>query len=194
MSVQSCSRFLCESLFHPGQVGAIGPSSHSLALRMVRWINWERVGSVAEYGPGTGVVTEQILRSKQQDTRFFAVELNPNFVAALTHRFPGLPVWQDSVANIEAICRQQDVPALDVVISGLPWAAFSDRQQNEYLDAMLKVLNPGGYFATFAYLPGMALPSARRFRRKLRDYFNEVRIDRTVWVNVPPAFVYQCRL
>jgi phospholipid N-methyltransferase len=40
----------------------------------------------------------------------------------------------------------------------------------------------------------MALPSARRFRRKLRDYFNEVRIDRTVWVNVPPAFVYQCRL
>ncbi len=111
MSVQSCGRFLCESLFHPSQVGRLARSSRSLARRMVRWINWERVGSVVEYGPGTGVVTEQILRSKQQDTPFFAVELNPNFVATLMHRFPGLPVWQDSVANIEAICRQQGVPA-----------------------------------------------------------------------------------
>lgn len=160
---------------------------------MVRWINWEQVNSVAEYGPGTGVFTEQILRSKQQDARFFAVELNPSFVATLVDRFPGLSVWQDSVGNIETICRQQGISALDAVVSGLPWAVFSDHQQDEYLDAMMQVLHPGGYFATFAYLPGMALPSARRFRRKLRDYFGEVRIDRTVWVNVPPAFVYQCR-
>lgn len=193
MSVLSCGRFFCESLFHPGQVGAIGPSTRSLARRMVRWIDWRQVSTVAEYGPGTGAFTEQILLSKREETHFFAVELNRSFVETLAQRFPGLPVWQDSVGNIEAICRQQGVSALDAVVSGLPWAVFSDSQQNEYLDAMMNVLNPGGYFATFAYLPGMALPSARRFRHKLRDYFSDVRIDRTVWVNVPPAFVYQCR-
>ena len=107
-----------------------------------------------------------------------------------------LAVWgilSDPGGDMTSTIYSTSLSALDAVVSGLPWAVFSDHQQDEYLDAMMQVLHPGGYFATFAYLPGMALPSARRFRRKLRDYFGEVRIDRTVWVNVPPAFVYQCR-
>lgn len=193
MAVHDYGRFVCEFLSHPTRVGAIAPSSRGLARRMVEWIDWETVDAVVEYGPGTGAFTAQILESKRPGTEFFAVELNSQFAATLAARFPDVAILQDSVANIEALCRQQGVSGVDAIVCGLPWAAFSDGDQTACLDAMMTVLRPGGYFATFAYLQGMLLPAGRRFRRKLGSYFGEVRVSPTVWLNVPPAFVYQCR-
>ncbi len=193
MAVREYGRFICEYLLHPVRVGAVAPSSRGLALRMVQWIDWESVNAAVEYGPGTGAFTAQILQSKRPGTEFFAVELNSQFAATLAGRFQDVTVLQDSVANIEALCRQQGVSEVDAIVCGLPWAAFSDRDQTDYLDAMMSVLRPGGHFATFAYLQGMVLPAARRFRRKLQSYFGEVHVSPTVWRNLPPAFVYQCR-
>lgn len=193
MNVRDYVRFAREFLSNPVSVGAIGPSSRGLALRMVEWIDWESVSTVVEYGPGTGAFTSQILQHHRPGTEFFAVELNAQFAATLATRFPDLAILQDSVGNIEELCRQRDVAQVDAIICGLPWAAFSDDMQTEYLDAMMKVLKPGGHFATFAYLSGMALPAAHRLRRKLQNSFGEVRMSRTVWRNIPPSFVYQCR-
>jgi phosphatidylethanolamine/phosphatidyl-N-methylethanolamine N-methyltransferase len=193
MAVRDYGRFVCEYLLHPVRVGAVAPSSRGLAIRMVQWIDWQSVECVVEYGPGTGAFTAQILQSKRPGADFFAVELNSQFAATLATRFPDLTVLQESVANIEELCQQQGVTQVDAIVCGLPWAAFSDRDQTAYLDAMMSVLKPGGYFATFAYLQGMALPAARRFRKKLQIYFGEVSLSPTVWLNVPPAFVYRCR-
>jgi phosphatidylethanolamine/phosphatidyl-N-methylethanolamine N-methyltransferase len=193
MAVRDYGRFICEYVLHPVRVGAIAPSSRGLARRMVQWIDWESVDSVVEYGPGTGAFTAQILQSKRPGTDFFAVELNSQFAATLAARFPDVTVLEDSVANIEELCRQQGVSGVDAIVCGLPWAAFSDQDQTAYMDAMIKVLRPGGHFATFAYLQGMLLPAARRFRKKLQGYFGEVHLSPTVWWNAPPAFVYQCR-
>jgi phospholipid N-methyltransferase len=55
------------------------------------------------------------------------------------------------------------------------------------------VIGTTGAFTTFAYLHGMSLAAARRFRRTLRETFDEVLVSATVWRNVPPAFVYVCR-
>ncbi|MBC8356036.1 MAG: methyltransferase domain-containing protein [Planctomycetes bacterium] len=160
---------------------------------MVRWIDWESVDTVVEYGPGTGVFTEQILEYKSPGAEFFAVELNSQFATSLAMRFPEATILQDSVGNIEALCRQQGVSEVDSIVCGLPWAVFSDDDQTAYLDAMMNVLKPGAYFATFAYLQGMVLPSAHRFRTKLQSYFSEVHASPTVWKNFPPAFIYRCR-
>ena len=193
MAVRDYGRFAREFLFDPVRVGAIAPSSRGLALRMVQWIDWESVSTVVEYGPGTGAFTAQVLQRKRPGTEFFAVELNSQFAATLASRFPDVTILQDSVGNIEELCRQRGVSEVDAIVCGLPWAAFSDRVQTAYLDAMMRVLKPGGHFATFAYLSGMALPAAHRLRRKLRNLFGEVRVSPTVWSNIPPAFVYQCR-
>jgi len=58
---------------------------------------------------------------------------------------------------------------------------------------MMTVMGPGGQFVTFAYLQGLLLPPGRRFAALLPNYFNHVSKSRTVWLNLPPAFVYQCR-
>ena len=76
------------------------------------------------------------------------------------------------------------------MICGLPWAAFPETLQDELLATILTVLRPGGRFLTFAYLQGLLLPAGRRFRKKLKTTFDRVTTTRTVWCNVPPAFVY----
>jgi phospholipid N-methyltransferase len=81
---------------------------------------------------------------------------------------------------------------LDAVVSGLPWASFPESLQIEILDSMMQVLRPGGQFATFAYLQGLLLPAAKRFRKQLDKYFSKIELSPTVWRNLPPAFVYRC--
>lgn len=193
MPVREYGRFVRESMRHPGRVGAVAPSTKRLAFHMVRWINWDSVNTVVEYGPGMGAFTEQILQCKRPDAEFFAVELHSQFATTLAKRFPNVTVLEDSVANIESLCRQRGIVEVDAIVCGLPWAAFSDRDQTVFLDAMMKVLKPGGQLTTFAYLSGMVLPAAQRFRKKLRGYFGEVHASPTVWLNIPPAFVYRCR-
>ena len=102
-------------------------------------------------------------------------------------------IYRDSVENVAQICSREGVEEVDCVVSGLPWASFSERQQSEFLDATLKVLKPGGQFLTFAYVHGTWLPPGRRFRKKLSHYFSEVVRSRIVWANLPPAYIYICR-
>jgi phospholipid N-methyltransferase len=193
MLTHQSRRFFTQFLVKPGAVGAVAASSPALARRMVEWIDWSQARAVVEYGPGTGAFTGEILARLGPSTKFFAVEINPSFVAILAERFPGLAVHQESVRDVRDVCAREGVEQIDAVLCGLPWAAFRRDDQTAYLDAMMSVLRPGGQFATFAYLQGLLLPAARRFRRMLGDYFSSVETSPVVWRNFPPALVYRCR-
>jgi phospholipid N-methyltransferase len=194
MPQETYSGFFLEFLKNPGTVGAVAPSSQRLAGQTVNAIDWDTVRTLVEYGPGTGSITEVILDRKPENVNFFAIERCDRFVTILQERFPHVKVFEDSVANVKAVAESQGYSSVDAVISGLPWSSFTDEQQTEYLEAMVSVLSPRGQFATYAYLTGLPLPSAQRFRKKLHKYFDRVRCSRTIWRNVPPAFVYHCQL
>ena len=193
MPITDKAKFIGEFLSKPRSVGAISPSSTGLARKMVDWIDWTRVNAVVEYGPGTGAFTGHILSRLRPDARFVAIEINPAFAQTLKRRCPEISIHQESVANVRAVCDREGIESVDVVVCGLPWASFAEDQQDEYLDAMMTVLGPGGRFATFAYLSGLLLRAGRRFRRRLRNHFSEVDTSKTVWRNLPPAFAYRCR-
>lgn len=193
MSLREQRDFLVQFLFRPAGVGAVAPSSRHLAQAMVEWIDWSELRVVVEYGPGTGAFTADILARLPAEARFFALEINPTFCEALHRRFPELRIYRQSVQEVDQVCQQEGVSQVDAVLCGLPWAAFSHREQVAYLDAMFRVLRPGGQFVTFAYLQGLVLPAGRRFRRRLDEYFSTVESSRTVWRNLPPAIVYRCR-
>jgi phospholipid N-methyltransferase len=180
-------------LKRPSDVGAIAPSGRRLARAMVKEIDWERAGTIVEYGPGTGAVTKHILAQLTDQHDFFAVEINDEMVAMLADRFPGLQVYHDSATQIAAMCQQHGVDCIDAVISGLPWTIFSEALQQELIESMLAVMRPGGVFITFAYLHGLRLKGARRFRTLLENSFSGVAVSRPVWWNIPPAIIYSCR-
>ena len=96
-------------------------------------------------------------------------------------------------ANSPRCWPRAAIDHVDAVVCGLPWALFDDPTQVAILHEISRVIGAGGAFTTFAYVHGMALGAARRFRRTLRGAFEEVLVSATVWRNVPPAFVYVCR-
>lgn len=185
--------FLRNFFRQPGTVGAIAPSGKVLARLMVESVDWNAAKVVLEYGPGTGVFTEQIAKSRRPATRVIAIEQSPELAKLTQTRVPGIEVVQDSVANVEAICQQRGVERVDAVLCGLPWASFPESLQQSCFDAMLRVLAPGGVFATFAYWQGLLLPAGQRFRRRLFATFDTVQYSPTAFRNLPPAFVYRCR-
>ena len=177
----------------PLTTGAICPSSVYLARQMVSGLDLERARVVVELGPGTGAITGSILNAMPKDAFFFAVELNESVLSVFRKRFPSEKVYNDSASNLPRILDSLGLKTADVILSGLPWASFSDRLQDELLDAIREALPPGGAFATFAYLQGTVLPTGIRFRRKLKEFFSSVETSSVIWRNIPPAFVYRCR-
>jgi phospholipid N-methyltransferase len=121
------------------------------------------------------------------------VEIHHGLAEMFRRRYPQVPLVQDSVAHLDLLCREQGLEGVDCVISSLPWASFSPSAQQQYLDAITTVLRPGGQFVTFAYLQGLLLPAGKRFQRLLEEHFRPVSRSRVTWMNLPPAFVYQCR-
>ena len=183
--------FLRQFVRSPGRTGAVAPSSRHLAAQMIRCANLPATSVVIEMGPGTGVFTERLTARLTPGTDFFALEINPRFAEATRRRCPGVTVHQDSATNARAYLDRIGKPHCDLVVSSLPWASFRPSLQEEILDTIVDILRPGGRLLTFAYLQGLALPSGQRFRKALDARFSGVERTRTVWRNVPPAFIYR---
>lgn len=149
--------------------------------------------AVLEYGPGTGTFTEFVLREMRPGAKFAAIELNPHFAEIFKSRHPLVPLFEDSVTNVHGICESAGMQSVDCIVSGLPWATFSQSLQVQCLDETMRVLKPGGRFATFTYVHSQAFAGAKRFASLLPDYFEIVSKSPVVWLNLPPAFVYRCR-
>ena len=184
------TQFLKQFVLHTAKTGAVAPSSEGLADLITETAGLHSASAVIEFGAGTGIFTEKILQKISDETRFFALEINPDFVKATRKRCPEAVVYQDSAANAKKYLDELGINECDCIICGLPWAAFSEELQNELLDTIIDVLKPGGRFLTFAYLQGLLLPAGMRFKKKLSTRFNSVTKTRTIWLNFPPAFVY----
>ena len=182
-----------EFLKHPLRVGACCPSSPALCREITSDIDLENAGMVAELGPGTGVITEEIRRKLRRGAHFAAVELDEKMAADIESRFAGVTVFRGCASHLDDMLSSRSLPRADVVISGLPFAIFPDELQERILQGVVRSLIPGGAFATFAYLQGCILPAGIRFRRKLETSFARVETSPVVWNNMPPAFIYRCR-
>lgn len=182
--------FARQFLRHPAQIGAIAPSSDGLAELITDSADLAYDSTVVEWGPGTGVFTEKIIQKKRSDAVFFAMEMNADFVALTQARCPGVTIYHASATETRLYLERHGRSCCDTVICGLPWAAFDESLQDSLLDTLTTILRPGGRFLTFAYLQGLLLPAGQRFRTKLHSRFHQVTTTRTVWRNLPPAFVY----
>nr|WP_300009084.1 methyltransferase domain-containing protein [Pseudonocardia sp.] len=174
-------------------MGAVAPSSRRLASVLASIVPRDGAPVVVELGPGTGAVSAVIAGRLPTGARHLAVELDPDMVSYLNRTLPALEVVPGDARDLGRILTERGLDRADAVICGLPWALFPDEVQADVLGEVARAIGDTGAFTTFAYLQGMALPAARRFRATLRARFDEVLVSATVWRNVPPAFVYVCR-
>lgn len=184
--------FAYDFLKKPKQVGAILPSSARLAKAMVENISLENASNIAELGAGTGALTRQILRKKNAEASFFAVEIDEKMAGKLARKLKNLDIEAGRAQDLKALLQKRGLSQLDAVVSGIPWTFLSEREQDELLGVICECLNEGGCFTTFIYAFCSPI-KRRRFARKLRVFFGEIKTPKIVWANVPPAFVYYCK-
>jgi phospholipid N-methyltransferase len=151
---------------------------------MMKNVPWSSAKTIVELGPGTGVFTEEILRLKRPETKFFVVEQDPEFQQMLKERFPGLVIQSEAV-HLARYVKQMNLQRADAIISGLPFAVFPGEVRAEILDNVAETLDPDGVFVTFQY--------SLQMKAELEGRFKKVNIGFTPF-NIPPAFVYTCRL
>lgn len=183
--------FFGEFLKKPARIGALVPSSRSLAEQMISGIDFDQARVIVEYGAGTGPFTEIILERKPAGSHFLSIEQSPKLAGILYQRFPDLDLHQGSVEDLPDLLEKRGLDEVDCVISGLPWASFGLGLQDRLLTVTTHCLRSGGHLATFAYLQGLLMPAGMAFRSQLKQRFAEVRRSPVVWRNLPPAFVYR---
>ena len=185
-------RLLKEFVRDPSGIGTVIPSSRQLAKAMTSDIGIEKARTVVEIGPGSGVFTVRILELISAETKYFLVELNSRMYKHLTEKFPDVKIYNESAENLSEILKREEVDFADVVVSGLPWASFPPGLQHKLLDVIYSSLSKGGIFTTYGYIQGKIMPGGLSIRKLLKKHFNTVESSKTIWQNLPPAFVYKC--
>ncbi len=164
-------------------VGALAPSSKFLVNKMLKRIDFTKDINILELGPGTGVVTKQLLEKISPDSNLVCLELNEQFCQDLQQlKDKNLKVIQGSAEDISDLF---DTQSFDYVVSGLPLAIFKKDCVNEILNGCVASLKDDGKYIQFQY----SLAS----KKTLQRHFSKVDLSLAA-VNLPPAVVYTCSL
>ena len=179
--------FIKQYISKPRTVGAILPSSKYLAKKMIHHINFQDAHCIVEYGPGTGVFTQEILAKRKQDTMILLFENNADFYALLQEKYhhePNLHVICDSAELVGKYLQEYEAPPIDYIVSGLPFASLPGDISRNILTEAAKHLGQGGSFITFQYTLLM--------KDLIGQFFDEITLTRELR-NVPPAYVLSCK-
>lgn len=181
-------RVLREFLSDWKTTGAVAPTSRFTQRVMADCIDWSRVRTMVELGPGTGCVTRALLQRLRPDARLVAVEINPRFVEEVRRSIddPRLQVVQGSAADLSGILRRLGMEPVDCVVSVLPFASLPPTLRDEVMGAVCSGLRPGGTFVAIQYT-NLVMP------KLMEAHLGSYRVKRS-WLNLPPALVYTCAL
>lgn len=166
---------------NPRQVSAVAPSSRFLARAMAEGLG-PATGRVVEFGPGTGQLTRGILAAGVAATNLTGFELDPDFVQHLRQTFPGVTVHHLGADRADTVVA----PGVGAVVSGLPLLSMPRSVQEAILAAAFRILAPGAPFIQFTYGPKPPVQQALLAKLGLRADAGP-----KVWLNLPPARVYQ---
>ncbi|MFH1644723.1 MAG: rRNA adenine N-6-methyltransferase family protein [bacterium] len=197
--------FLLSVLKNPKQMGAALPSSPFLAETITRYVKTsKRTGKrILEVGAGTGVFTQEIVKSLKKDDVLDVVEVDPELCMILKKKF----WWRRNVCihNISILDWQPEYK-YDYIVSGLPFNAFEACFVKQVLGKYQTFLKEDGIISYFEYA---IIPSVTKFlmtmflmsekKQKYVAVLNETQNFRNsfsaykkelVLRNVPPAYAH----
>lgn len=178
--------FLKRLIRNPRSLGAIVPSSKTLARFICRHIEYKEGDFIVEIGAGTGRFTRAILQSGIPESRLIVLELDSELAHYLRGNFPGVLVIEGNAAILETLIPEEAIGKVRTIISGIPMVNLPQKAQREIMDSCFRILGDGGHVLQFTYGPVSPIPvkSFGLFASKLGR----------VLQNIPPATVWRYSL
>lgn len=168
----------------PRAVGAVWPTSRRAVEDLLDMADLGGAGLVVEFGAGTGVYTEGVLRRLGPEARLLSYEVDGRMAEAVARRLPDRRLEvvhasaEDVNARLDAFGRKADV-----IVSSLPFSTLPAPVGDRLLDAAREALAPGGVFLVLQYSTKI-LPGLERRFPEIRRRFSPL--------NLPPAFLFAC--
>jgi len=178
-------RFIRTWFEKPLSVGAVAPSGRVLARTMARYVDPNGTGPVIELGPGTGPVTDALIKAGVDPSRLVLVEFDHSFCRLLQERYPQATVVQGDAYTLRKLVGGLLGTPAAAVVSGLPLMTKPLRTRLKLIGEALALLAPGAPFVQFTYAVVSPIPTR----------LAGVRAERSepIWLNVPPARVWVYR-
>jgi len=176
------ARFLRSWLERPLVVGAVTPSGKVLARTMASFVDPRIPGPVIELGPGTGPVTDALIRRGVAQDRLVLIEYSADFCRLLKRRFPKATIIQgdayDLRESLGGILRE---PAA-ATVSSLPLFTKPMDLRLDLLETAQGMMHPDAPFIQFTYAVVPPIPA--------RSNSYRTRASNRIWRNLPPARVW----
>ncbi len=177
-------QFLKQYIKDPRKIGAVAPSSRRLADSMMQPVDFQSASCIVEFGPGTGVFTDELLRRRKKDTLLVLIEQNMTFCRMLRKKYRGqknMKIVHGSAENTVSILKKCGCAHADYIVSGLPFTSLPAEVSLRIFGAVKRVIGQEGTFITFQYTM-----VKRKFFEEHFAFKDCIHVMR----NLPPAYVF----
>jgi len=178
-------QFIRSWIEKPLSTGAVMPSSKALARTMARHVDPHASGPVIELGPGTGPVTEALVKQGVDPARLILVEFNSDFCRLLRARYPAATVVQGDAYRLRRLLTTYVTEPVAAVVSSLPLMTKPLRTRLRLISDVMALLTPNAPFVQFTYAMVPPIPKALS---GITAQASEL-----IWLNLPPARVWVYR-
>jgi len=166
------------------QVASIVPSSKVLIDKVASKFDFSVPRTIAEFGPGEGCHTREIIRRMHPESRLLLFELDPELANHLRHCFrddPRIAVLNTDAANLPTELAGLGIKYCDYVVSGIPFSTMEIRKKRQLLQRIHESLAPNAQSAFIIYQVTNELRGhAKLFPRVKSEYCLQ---------NIPPMFI-----
>lgn len=169
-----------------GTTGALFETSKHVVAAITEPVTPQHKQVIVEYGAGHGNITRGILAKMHTDSVLLSFELHREFCEVLQQNVqdPRLHVINDSAAELPRYLQQYGIEAVDVIVSAIPLTILPPELTQQIMQDGRRLLRQGGCFMQVLY----SLRALSRFQQ----HFDTVTY-RSVWRNMPPAWIYRCQ-
>ncbi|MBU2327570.1 MAG: methyltransferase domain-containing protein [Alphaproteobacteria bacterium] len=172
-------RFFRGMMQGPKTVGAIMPTSSITAKRMASVIDVKSGLPVLELGPGTGVITKQILARGVAPEKIVSVEYSQDFYRRLVEDYAGVNFVHGDAFDLKTSLGDFADQTFDCVISAVPMLSFPMEARIQLLEDLLSRIPEGRPVVQITYGP-VSPVIAKPDRYHIQHFDFVVR-------NIPPA-------
>jgi phospholipid N-methyltransferase len=174
--------FFWKFIQNPLQNASILPTTDKAADMICKSIQRDLIKTVLELWPWTGPVTKHIAAQLHEQTQYYGLDLEKEYIEKLQNKYQSsknMQFIQWSIAELNKILQEHSIEKVDLVISTLPYMAFSKHPQA--ILTIKDLTDQGSIFRGISYYPPLFNKTFKILQPKIINHTRQ---------NIPYVFIH----